>query len=222
MNSGQTMARTHDNRAISIVSSGISRTNASVLWVRWASASWGSVSAGPISTGALSTGPAGGLVSDLEESAAKAQKRIWAPAGPESRASAFSLPEFPCPLSQLQVRCPNQCQQDRGKQHQGQAEGHPDLDQRGQFRPAQYQQCKIPPSQQARPVTNSGGMMLDATTSCSLAAREGLCICLLAISFVDLTSSTFFFCTFLPLLLFGCPLFARFLFPGQVKPVVVK
>jgi len=61
--------------------------------------------------------------------------------------------------------------------------------------------------------------MLEATTSCSLA---GLCFCLLAISAVDLTSSTIFCCTFLPLLLFGCPLFARFLIPSQVKPVAVK
>ena len=62
--------------------------------------------------------------------------------------------------------------------------------------------------------------MLDAT-SCSLA---GLCFCLLAISAAALTSSTIFCCIFqvLPLLLFGCPLFPRFLFPSQAKPVAVK
>ena len=62
--------------------------------------------------------------------------------------------------------------------------------------------------------------MLDAT-SCSLA---GLCFCLLAISAAALTSSTIFCCIFqvLPLLLFGCPLFARFKFPSQAKPVAVK
>ena len=60
--------------------------------------------------------------------------------------------------------------------------------------------------------------MLDATR-CSLA---GLCFCLLAISAAALPSSTIFCCTFLPLLLVGCPLFARFLFPSQAKPVAVK
>ena len=61
--------------------------------------------------------------------------------------------------------------------------------------------------------------MLEGTTSCSLA---GLCLCLLAVSASDLTSSAIFCCTFLPLLLFGCPLFARFLIPSQIKPVAAK
>ena len=59
--------------------------------------------------------------------------------------------------------------------------------------------------------------MLEATR-CSLA---GLCFCLLAISAAALPS-TIFCCTFLPLLLFGCPLLARFLIPSQAKPVAVK
>jgi hypothetical protein len=74
-------------------------------------------------------------------------------------------------------------------------------------------------SQLALPETKSGGMMLEATASCS---HAGLCFCLLSISAVDRTSSTIFFCMFLRLLLFGCPLFARFLIPSQVKPVTVK
>jgi hypothetical protein len=60
--------------------------------------------------------------------------------------------------------------------------------------------------------------MLEALR-CSLAR---LCFCLLAISAAALSSSTIFLCTFLPLLLFGCPLFARFFIPSQAKPVAVK
>ena len=60
--------------------------------------------------------------------------------------------------------------------------------------------------------------MLEATRW----SLTGLCFCLLAISAGALPSSTIFCCTFLPLLLFGCPLFARFLFPSQAKPVAVK
>ena len=64
-----------------------------------------------------------------------------------------------------------------------------------------------------------GEGMLEATRSCSLA---GLCFCLLAISAATLTSSTIFCCTFLPLLLLGCSLSARFLFPSKTKPVAGK
>jgi hypothetical protein len=60
--------------------------------------------------------------------------------------------------------------------------------------------------------------MLEATR-CSLA---GLCLCLLAISASALPSSTVFCCASLPLLLYGYPLFARFLIPSQAKPVAVK
>jgi hypothetical protein len=60
--------------------------------------------------------------------------------------------------------------------------------------------------------------MLDATR-CSLA---GLCLCLLAISAAAVPSSTVFCCAFLPLLLFGYPLFARLIIPSQAKPVAVK
>jgi len=58
--------------------------------------------------------------------------------------------------------------------------------------------------------------MLDAT-SC----LAGLCFCLLAIS-AAAPPSTIFCRSFLPLLLFGFPLFARFLIPSQAKPVAVK
>ena len=60
--------------------------------------------------------------------------------------------------------------------------------------------------------------MLEATR-CSLA---GLCLCLVAISASALPSSTVFCCASLPLLLYGYPLFARFLSPSQAKPVAVK
>jgi hypothetical protein len=129
------------------------------------------------------------------------------------------MPELPSPPSQLQVRYPKKCQQAQASQHQCQAEGHPDLYKPGQLLPAQCHQGAIPPSQRARPETKSGGIMLEATISCSLA---GLCSCLLAISAVDLTPSTIFCCTFLPLLLFGCPLFDRFLISSQVKSIAVK
>jgi hypothetical protein len=54
------------------------------------------------------------------------------------------------------------------------------------------------------------------------ASLVGLCFCLLAFSAAAPPSSTIFCCTFLPLLLFGCPLIARFLIPSQAKPVAVK
>ena len=59
--------------------------------------------------------------------------------------------------------------------------------------------------------------MLDATTSC----LAGLCFCLLAIS-AAAPPSTIFCRSFLPLLLFGFPLFARFLIPSLAKPVAMK
>ena len=60
--------------------------------------------------------------------------------------------------------------------------------------------------------------MLDATR-CSLA---GLFLCLLAISAAALPSFTVFCFAFLPLMLFGCLLFARLIIPSQAKPVAVK
>jgi hypothetical protein len=51
---------------------------------------------------------------------------------------------------------------------------------------------------------------------------DGTVLLLLAISAGALPSSTIFCCTFLPLLLFGFPSFACFLFPSQAKPVAMK
>ncbi len=60
--------------------------------------------------------------------------------------------------------------------------------------------------------------MAGATWQWSLA---GLCICFLAISAAAIPSSTIFYCTFVPLLLFGCSLFARsLLLASQARPVV--
>ena len=127
-------------------------------------------------------------------------------------------------------RCQSsQCQQDQSQlgRHQP-TPGHASQE---QFQSGQCQQFELgqirlaaqlgsnPPSQQARPETKSGESMLEATRSCSLA---GLCFCLLAISAATLTSFTIFCCTFLPLLLLGCSLSARFLFPSQTKPVAGK
>ena len=86
-----------------------------------------------------------------------------------------------------------------------------------QFRPARCQQRRNPPSQRALPGAESATMLV--VTEASLV---GLCFCLLAFSAAAPPSSTIFCCTFLPLLLFGCPLIARFLIPSQAKPVAVK
>jgi hypothetical protein len=83
------------------------------------------------------------------------------------------------------------------------------------FRPAQCQQGN-PPSQRAPPEAKSE-IMLEATNF----SLVGLCFCLLAIS-AAAPPSTIFCCTFLSCLLFGCPLFARYLIPSQAKPVAVK
>ena len=95
--------------------------------------------------------------------------------------------------------------------------------QEGQYQPDQCQsgaccpgQCQ--PDDQAQPEPKSCGEMAGATLHWSLA---GLCFCLLALSAAAIPSSTIFYCTFVPLLLFGCSLFARsLLLPSQAKPVV--
>ena len=122
---------------------------------------------------------------------------------------------------------PSQGQPSQGQLAQGQPGQHPlnpgpaSQSKSGQCQTSQTAQsrpARIHPSQRALPETKSGETMLDATR-CSLA---GLCLCLLAISASAFPSSTVFCCASLPLLLHGCPFFARFLIPSQAKPVAVK